>query len=164
MHKKIQYAVYVEENGILQITDPCYDEDVWCRLEIKNAKPGWYYATVGYAYDGCISSLTITHHGDSKCPLYLTNHSIGVDAGLAGFYSHKPDFDDPTWQKICNMLYPEGWENNGPVCKVHIHADREKNFGLSGITVNSGYGDGCYPVYLAENNDKQVVRAKIRFL
>lgn len=164
--KKIKYALYVEEDGTIQVTDPCYDEDVWCRVELKNALPGWYDATVGYAQDGCISSLTVTHQGGySNYPLNTPEHSIGVDAALAGFYSHKPNIDkQEDWQKLVDQLYGPGWETRGPVVKVHIHADREKNFGLSGITVNSGYGDGAYPVYVAKNSANQIVRARIRFI
>ena len=31
-------------SGRLAVSDPCYDEDVWCRGELENAKNGYWLA------------------------------------------------------------------------------------------------------------------------
>ena len=32
----------------IDITDPCYDADVWCRTSIENMAPGMYNCMVAY--------------------------------------------------------------------------------------------------------------------
>ena len=55
---------------------------------------------------------------------------IGVDAGMAGFFENKPDFDDEEWELFCEKL-------------------RDKDCAILpyGVVCRSGFGDGRYPVY-----------------
>ena len=72
--------------------------------------------------------------------------SIGVDAGLAGFFHNKPDYDDDAWSAFCDRIrHGDAW----------ITGD--------GFYSSSGYGDGGYGVYAQEHNG-EIVALEIRFI
>lgn len=72
--------------------------------------------------------------------------SIGVDAGLAGFFHNKPDYDDEAWSAFCDRVaHGDVWLMEDSFYSV------------------SGYGDGCYGVF-AKKQDDEVVALEIRFL
>ena len=74
--------------------------------------------------------------------------NIAVDAGMAGFFLDKPDFDDKEWQKLCD--YTLG-------VKAPVYLKRKLGFWS-----DSGYGDGCYEVYALKRNN-EVLGLKIEF-
>lgn len=72
--------------------------------------------------------------------------SIGVDAGLAGFFHSKPDYDYEAWNAFCDRIrHGDAW----------ITED--------GFYSSSGYGDGGYGVYAQEQNG-EIVALEIRFI
>jgi hypothetical protein len=72
--------------------------------------------------------------------------SIGVDAGLAGFFHNKPDYDDDTWSTFCERV------RDGDVWLID-----------GGFYSSTGYGDGCYGVF-SHKQDGEIVALEIRFL
>lgn len=142
-------------HGNVDITDPCYDRSTWCRMNDVRIAEGKY---------GCF----IHKNENSKDPwdanrirtigIYLNGNfstrmvfeqigNIGVDAGLAGFFHHKPDYSDEEWSRLCEKI--EG-------------ADTFLEDGS--FFSSSGYGDGEYPVYASKNTDGEIVALEIRFL
>ena len=71
---------------------------------------------------------------------------IGVDAGLAGFFMNKPNYNDDEWNDFCNSI-------------------RKGNAWIKdeGFFSSSGYGDGMYPVYAYKYNG-EIIALEIRFL
>lgn len=128
----------------LDVTDPCYKRDVWCRSTVE-IEPGeyTYSATTVYRdnWGRRVSSLTIkkadctkpTKRGKCVC-------TIGVDAGMAGFFENKPDYDSKTWSKLCDDFFPHD-------CGTIFEAHKNNLMGCEGIGSDSGYGDGTYPVF-----------------
>ena len=119
----------------VDITDPCYNKDVWCRMT-AGCVPGVYkgYANISEedGSKGRVVSLSIYLDGEvvPLSQMYLLNKDIGVDSGMCGFFNDKPDYNGPKWDEFINSL--EGWGY----------------YSLSnGILANSGYGDGVYNVY-----------------
>lgn len=144
--------------GSVDITDPCYNSDVWCRMNDVKIKEGeytclvWYYTDKG-KYNGksysdkVVGIIGIYHNGIVPHQKAMKKiGSIGVDAGLAGFFHKKPDYDDRAWSKFCKKL-------------------RDDNVWLSekGFYCSSGFGDGVYPVY-AFKHGRENVALEIRFL
>lgn len=141
--------VYVGEirlDGKVDITDPCYDKGTWCRMTTE-CEPGYY---TGYAYISDegewgkrIAELSIYKNDVKVEPDDMEFiDTIGVDAGLAGFFRDKPD-------------YGEGWMDflvESGVFKNKEKYDYDKNtYAIDyGIFSESGYGDGCYAVYANE--------------
>ena len=143
--------------GIVDITDPCYDKDVWCRMTAE-VKDGEYYCNIWSntekeIYDG--EEFKDTRVG--VIGIYLDGiippqrqmeciGEIGVDAGLAGFFMNKPDYNDDEWNAFCNSI-----------CKGNAWIKDE------GFFSSSGYGDGVYPVYAYKHNG-EIIALEIRFL
>lgn len=143
--------------GIVDITDPCYHKDVWCRMTAE-VKDGEYYCNIWSntkkeIYDG--EEFKDTRVGvigiylDGIIPSQRQMEcigEIGVDAGLAGFFMNKPDYNDDEWNAFCNSI-------------------RKGNAWIKdeGFFSSSGYGDGEYPVYAYKHNG-EIIALEIRFL
>ncbi len=125
----------------LDVTDPCYDKDVWCRMTV-DIIPGVYNYEV-ITYDGRCRYLSIKREGSGLVRRGLVIGEIGVDAGLAGFFENKPDYNDDTWDKICDYLYDE--YDGGPRIAA-TNNDNKRLFGCECVFCSSGYGDGSYEV------------------
>jgi hypothetical protein len=143
--------------GTIDITDPCYDRDVWCRMTAE-VKAGEYDCHIwrhtskeiwnGEEYKDVRVGI-IGIYLDGIIPPQRSMEqigSIGVDAGLAGFFMNKPDYNDEEWDDLCNSIDDgDAW----------IRDD--------GFFSSSGYGDGCYDVY-AYKRDNEIVALEIRFI
>ncbi len=168
-------------DGKLDITDPCYDHDVWYRLNNIEVMPGKYrcsyYICTGwddedyeeyvndmnrYGYEvkpksdaerldtgRCfIAELQLDGHNyDINSDRYEKIGEIGVDAGMAGFFLNKPDFNNDEWSKFCNSM------------SLSDVAFFKPDFGF---WTNSGYGDGCYDVFAVKDNG-EIIALLIRF-
>ena len=143
----------------IDITDPCYDRHVWCRLNNVKIKEGEYRCVVwkeriGYEdylgnldYDTRISKIGI-YYGDIPHAEKLEEiGEIGVDAGLAGFFNDKPDYNDEEWMKLCSAIEGKDYLINE-----------------EGFFSSSGYGDGCYPVYAENDTNGEIVSLEISFI
>lgn len=150
------------KDGFVDICDPGYDRDTWCALFDKQIKPGTYSCYVEVwnfpwinddnthkiLNDYRIMYLTIVHndynHEIDKNKFELLSNNIGVDAGLCGFYNHKPDFtEERDWNNF--------WQNLNSLKEYGCTCDCGS---ANGITVSSGFGDGIYTVYQAKENDE----------
>lgn len=148
-------------HGEVDITDPCYDRDVWCRMNNIKIADG-EYTCVAYIskhwyeiphrakpdrprkYYDLVDAIGIFRADNFAAddfdiiqPKMERIGSIGVDAGLAGFFHNKPDYDDNQWAAFCDRL-----KNSR-----NVYIDDE------GFFSSSGGGDGCYDVY-AYNDPK----------
>lgn len=145
-------------HGSVDITDPCYNKDVWCRMNSVSIKEGEYTCVVWHHTDkGEYDGKPYSHKMVGILGIYLDGKipnqkamkeigSIGVDAGLAGFFHNKPDYDDEAWSAFCDRVrHGDAW----------ITED--------GFYSSSGYGDGCYGVYAQKQND-EIVALEIRFI
>lgn len=167
-------------DGLADITDPCYESDVWCAAFGKRIKAGKYaaYITVfDYPYmvkaenaleaeqlkvqigesikqsDKRIMSVKIVHKDfvNANNRWRIQASEIGVDAGLCGFYNHKPNFkDDNLWLQFCDGL--NHFEGTCCVCDLKPY----------GITVSSGFGDGAYGLF-AQKEKGEIVALELRF-
>lgn len=124
----------------VDITDPCYDKDVWCRMTAKII-PGNYNCNVMMC-DNRIAKIFIVKEGENaehEMPIGC----IGVDAGLAGFFNDKPDYSDGEWEQLCDVLNRRDEMGYLPAY-----------FNDCGFFSSSGWGDGVYAVMELLNKDK----------
>ena len=135
----------------IDITDPCYDKDVWCRINNFPIKPGEYtcYACIAdneetRGWGERVSRIGI-RMGDAD--RYERKGLIGVDAGLAGFFIDKPDYNSAEWKEFCGK----------------INFDQRVYLFDEGFFSESGYGDGAYNVY-AGYKDGNIVEVYIEFI
>lgn len=140
--------------GKVDITDPCYNRDVWCRMNQVKIKAGSYE---------CYACEDTSERRIAVCGIRIKNYpeyfssdmekigNIGVDAGLAGFFPNKPDYDkDGAWGKLCANEFSKSWPT---VC---LYED--------GFCTSSGWGDGGYNVYAAKDQAGEIFALEIRFL
>lgn len=146
----------------VDITDPGYDKDTWCRMNAVKILPGNYSCITWlhkhlYEYNG--KKCTVQHVGiigiyfggiiPSQKSMYEMG-TIGVDSGLAGFFENKPDYTNSEWKEFCDRVY----EN-----------EKERAWIIeNGFFSKSGFGDGGYSVYAHENKDGFVTALEIRFI
>ena len=155
----------------VDITDPGYDRDVWCRIDDVSVLPGKYNCKAVIAewddeYNGAsyhekrVKSCQIFHEDFDK-GLYEWERigHIGVDAGLAGFFpSPKPDYDANKWREICDWTF-----SNEPHNPMNIEND-ECYIYEGGFFTSSGFGDGSYDVYSAEDETGRIIGLTIIFI
>lgn len=155
MRKKLIGRKHFE--GLVDITDPCYDRDTWCRIN-ATVKSGEYdcrvwYQKEKYEYNGETEEYQIV----GIIGIYLNGiipqqkqmeeiGVIGVDAGLAGFFMNKPDYSNDEWEKFCDFIRQgDAWIKD------------------EGFFSSSGNGDGGYPVYAYKHNG-EITALEIRFV
>lgn len=139
-------------HGSVDITDPCYNRDVWCRMNDVKIKEGEYSCMVSYkedSYFGCTRVGTIGIFLNGFVPNKGSMKKIGeigVDAGVAGFFHNKPDYNQEEWGRFSDQFCGgKAWMVDNGFCS------------------ESGYGDGGYPVYAYEQ-EGEIVALEIRFM
>lgn len=143
----------------IDITDPCYNKKVWCRLNNVKIKEGEYRCIVWIKkthyddyhgnrhYDTRIAKIGI-YYGDIPHAEKLKEiGDIGVDAGLAGFFNNKPDYNDEEWSELCSAIKGKDYLINE-----------------EGFFSSSGYGDGYYPVYAEKDTNGEITSLEIAFM
>lgn len=144
------------------VTDPCYSLDTWCNYIVSNVLPGEYKTSVKLTDGGFwgerVAELIAINTNYQTQPLRweLVSTDIGVDSGQCGIYdfSYRLSFGNSCQG---SFFYKKA-------CKC---TDKEERYGEqedSGVTSCSGYGDGCYYLYIAKNQQKEVVAMKIVFI
>ena len=155
-------------NKNVYVTDPCYNTTTWCQKLLDNVSPGRYKCFVIVSDEGDwghrVSELHVVKEEtfgkykeleDIPYKAEPLNCTIGVDSGQCGVfdaeyyekYQPDDDYDNPdSWyRKICELTYNAGTIDN------------------LGVATASGYGDGSYPLYVAEENN-EVVAIKVVFI
>lgn len=136
----MNYVGELELGTKVDITDPCYDKDTWCRMT-TDCEPGLYKGYVEMSDEGewgqRVATISI-FKGDKIWGIEEMEciGQIGVDVGLAGFFNNKPDFTDEEWNKFCDEI------DSGNAWNLY-----------NGIFSSSGYGDGSYDVYANEERN-----------
>ncbi len=139
----------------IDITDPCYNKDVWCRMNGVEVTAGTYTCVAWFdPIDEEVAVAGIYLDGQIRNDkTFRENGFISVDAGLAGFFNNKPDYNDDEWENFCDILNEP--DENGVLKDAWITED--------GFFTSSGDGDGRYPVYLRSNDKGQVTAVEICF-
>lgn len=175
LYQHFRVGTFDFADGSVDIADPCYDRDDGASIWDCKVKPGTYNVFVNVKdfasyfkdeddlcpneiktmHDARVTSVYIQHssYGTRRINGWNTIGRVAVDAGLCGFYNHKPDFDDEEDRK---------WDGFWKNLKTLV-ANQTCDLGKYGVTVSSGYGDGYYPVYARKEGD-DIVGLKIRFI
>ena len=130
----------------IDITDPCYGEDVWCRINNFPIPAGEYECYVLMADDieteGWGNRVARIGIRKDESERVERKGMIGVDSGMAGFFNcdNKLIFEDII---------------GGEVDDVYLYDNA--------FVSSSGYGDGAYDVY-AGYKDGKIVEVYIEFI
>lgn len=131
-------------NGDVDITDPCYNKDVWCRTKVT-VQPGAYQCRT-WEEDGTVIVIGLYLYGVPAAEKMEEIGFIGVDSGMAGFFVEKPDYTDAEWAAFCDSV------QNGTAWL------RKQAFFCC-----SGDGDGVYPVFAKKDVEGRIIALEIRF-
>ena len=146
MREDVYGSITVGET--IDITDPCYDEDVWCRINNFPIPAGKYECYVLMAdnieTDGWGNRVARIGIRRDKSVYEERKGMIGVDSGMAGFFNcdNKLIFDDIV-------------ENHLATDDVFIYDDA--------FVSSSGYGDGAYDIWAGYSNG-EIVEVYIEFI
>lgn len=162
-HLNMSYLGSIEIGNKCMVSDPCYDENTWCQYVLDNMKSGQYNCFMQYSsneeFGKRVRRVYIYHHEYISTPNRLVhNASIGVDSGQAGFYDYeyflqtreKGNEDWIWYENICDLTYKDD-EFTGGV--------KDNKCCVS----SSGYGDGCYSLFIHTNSKDEIVSACIEF-
>lgn len=130
----------VPEGKEVEVTDPGYDKDTWCRTSVS--LPPGIYTPFADECDGRIAASGIVREDkfcDAESLFFKPAGEVGVDAGLMGFFIDKPDFSDDEWRALCDKMQ-EADEKAGGIAQEYEFP--------GGFATSTGWGDGCYPVFL----------------
>ena len=163
----------------VRVSDPCYDNDVWCKTNLTNVYPGEYNVEVETSDEGGwgerISRLSVIHKGyimECNDESNWEEHSeIGVDSGQAGIFCESSYRNDEIVPSITtpdsDFVLPYN-DNSGDawyeaMCKFTLTGDR---WGLydTGVVTSSGFGDGGYPLEVVHNDDGEIVGMRITYI
>lgn len=143
----------------IDITDPCYSRDVWCRMNDVVIEPGEYDCYVCWndcgTWGNRVKAIAISKNKQYIKVLRNLDELgvIGVDAGMAGFFNNKQDFSDSEWSEFCDKV---------GIDKLFFSPNNE--FVCNGFFSASGYGDGSYPVLVHRNDDGIPNALMLKFL
>lgn len=77
---------------------------------------------------------------------------IGVDAGLCGIFTSKPDYSDNQWHSFCDMIGSKDFML------------MQGEFDTVGVVSSSGYGDGGYPVYAFKDEGGDITAIEVVYI
>lgn len=143
-------------NGLIDITDPCYDFLAWGRINKVKIREGLYNCELSKVENSLlVYSISIVHEEAQVSGYSEVLDLIEVDSGLAGFFiSPKKDYTEEEWSKFHSDLYPEEDCFENPIAWVN----------QEGFFSKSGYGAGTYSVYCHRNKEYQIDALKIVFV
>lgn len=164
----------------VRVSDPCYDNDVWCKTKLENVLPGEYEVTVEHSDEGGwgnrVSQLQVVHKDYTNKRLIWNEHSeIGVDSGQAGIFCESSYRNDEVAKEIVTpggdwLGFPSSMtmDNEGDVfydkmCAFTINGDGRWGSYDSGVVTSSGFGDGGYPLDVVKEDDK-IVAMRITYI
>ena len=158
-------------NGLVDITDPCYERSVWCRMNDVRVRPGKYdcFSFVGEIDDWGprVWINQIVHQEVDEFDHFRMEciGSIGVDAGLAGFFAKDKNYSDKEWADFCSEINRQNKifrEPGDTLYRSYFKIDEDGKSPV-GFFTQSGCGDGGYDVYAAKVGD-EIVALEIRFI
>lgn len=151
-------------SGRIDITDPCYDADVWCRMNNVEIKAGIYdcYVLLGGSKGRRVDAMAIVHQdANLDTPIDIDDMQaidyVCVDAGLMSISEAgtKPDYTDEEWEKICHYLFDK--RTSGPTVLVTSQLTFRHDKQMFWAT--SGDGDGSYDVFVINTHDRKNAKA-----
>ena len=140
------------------VADPCYSYDDLGTLLLNNVLRGKYIATAEVV-NNRIAALAISHFNFKNEMLESENVGyIAVDSGQAGFF----DFD--FFQNNQGGEFGDLNTFYGLACSITLSPKQAGVIKKRGVVSSSGFGDGCYDVYVSKNEVGKIVAASVFFV
>ena len=147
----------------IHVSDPCYDYACSGAVTLDNVLSGKYLATLVKhnldIWDTRVCKLTIQHE-DYKdiVPDIFSGYEIAVDSGQAGF------FDEDYYQHNQGGDFGDISSLFGLACSLTLSKNQGGIMLDKGVVSETGFGDGCYPLFIGKNDNDKIVAASICFI
>ena len=164
----------------VRVSDPCYDDTVWCKTRLTDVYPGEYNVIVEKSDEGGwgnrVSRVSVIHKGFTmECEdesLWQEHSEIGVDSGQAGIFCEtsyrKDDIAESITAPTLDRPFVLPYDNDGDkwYTKICHFTLTEPQWGSydTGVVTSSGYGDGGYPLEVVRNDDGEIVGMRITYI
>lgn len=168
-------------SGEIVCSDPCYtiDPPTWCQGIVK-ARNGKWISEVKISDEGSwgkrIAELKIYHSDiadkflSEMGNIHLLNFSAGVDSGQFGFFDRGTYRNDDSVSDLVkydfgtNYIKDESGDEWYRAC-CYITLEHEQ-FGVlpNGAVSSSGFGDGCYDVFGAKDENGDYIYLHVVFI
>lgn len=159
----------------VRVSDPCYDNDVWCKTKLTGVLPGNYNVFVEkgdeHGWGMRVKSLRVIHEDFSDNDNWEEHSEIGVDSGQAGIFCETSYRNDRIAESI--VTPPSKFDLPGRDSEGDLWYEKMCNFTLSddqcgiyetGVVTSSGIGDGGYPLDIIREKNGYIVGMKITYL
>lgn len=160
----------------VRVSDPCYDNDVWCKTMLTGVLPGKYKVEVERSNEGDwgnrVARLFVKHEDYSHSNNWEYHSEIGVDSGQAGIFCESSYRNDELAAGIttppldCPFVIP--FTNEGDVwfdkmCNFTLAGESWGTYD-SGVVTSSGFGDGSYPLEVVRESNGYIVGMMITYI
>jgi len=164
----------IKLNSEVVVSDPCYDIPTWCHAIVNNVLPG-YYQPFMKKHDagnwGTRNSMLMVIHEDHQFEDSFEWEeypaTIGVDSGQAGIFSRETYRNDnhPIEKGEADFDYGKDKEGDAWYMKMCQRTLGVIHWGVydEGVVCSSGFGDGSYQLFVAKNDEGQIVAMCIDF-
>jgi hypothetical protein len=158
----------------VMVSDPCYSDETWCQVKLKNVLPGPYLTTVKKTNDtywgNRCSVLLAVHEDYVEDTLTWRNYpgEVGVDSGQAGIFSMSTYKNDEIASSITSpdktydgrpftlgVKDRPGDEWYEKMCQFTLSPESWGSYD-TGVVSSSGIGDGGYRCLVAKHKGKIV--------
>ena len=157
------------------VTDPCYSVSTWCQLKLSDVLPGQWIAVMipdelGGSYRNAELHLVHKDYQASGNLMYDWLGDFGVDSGQAGVFNAASYRNDAAAEKIetpqVDFSIGRDMEGDAWYEKMCRFTLAESGWGTydEGAVSSSGYGDGMYAAYGANNEDGKLVSINLVFI
>lgn len=159
----------------VRVSDPCYDNDVWCKTKLTDVLPGKYNVFVEkgdeLGWGMRVKSLRVIHEDFSDTNMWEEHSEIGVDSGQAGIFCETSYRNDTIAESIVtpdSKFDLPGRDSEGDVwylkmCNFTLSEDQCGVYD-TGVVTSSGIGDGGYPLDIIREKNGYIVGMKITYL
>lgn len=167
----------MQVNDTVMVTDPCYNDDVWCRLKVEDMQPGTYDCMVDYDHfrdsgSPFVASIRLILSGGEEAEFlkrqlkgkhpWRLRGAIGVDAGIAGFFNgDKPNFDTDEWFALCDWMREQDKQHKDANENGEYYIREVGDKGVTGFWSRTAYGDGEYNVFAINGSNGKTVALAI---
>jgi hypothetical protein len=159
----------------VRVSDPCYDNDVWCKTKLTNVLPGNYNVFIEkgdeHGWGMRVKSVRVIHEDFSDTDMWEEHSEIGVDSGQAGIFCETSYRNDTIAESIetprSRFDLPfndnEGDKWYEKMCNFTLSDDQ---YGIyeTGVVTSSGIGDGGYPLEVIKERNGYIVGMRITYL
>ena len=157
MTKLLKLGSFTVTDKII-VADPCYDYDKFGTVTLDNVLSGKYIATAEVEKN-LVVALHISHSYFKND--ILESESVGyiaVDSGQAGFFD-LDFFRNNQGGEVgdLNSFY-------GLACSITLSPKQAGVIKKRGVVSSSGFGDGCYDVYVSRDEVGKIVAASVFFI